>query len=126
MIRKLDHLVLTVTDLEATKQFYCDVLGMTFEPFGEGRQALHFGDQKINLHIKGKELEPKADVALPGTADLCFIIDGTIEDCAKKLTEGGVEILEGPVKRTGATGTITSLYVRDPDRNLIELSVYDN
>ncbi len=124
MISSLDHLVLTVADLEATKAFYCDILGVRFEAFGEGRQALHFGEQKINLHIKGKELEPKAHVALPGTADLCFVVDRPLEEAAARLTAGGVTILEGPVRRTGALGTITSLYVRDPDQNLVELSTY--
>jgi len=126
MIKNIDHLVITVKNLKKTKYFYCDLLGMTFEPFGEGRQALHFGAQKINLHIKGRELEPKAHVALPGAADLCFEISVPLEDAQKKLQGGGVEILEGPVKRTGASGTITSIYVRDPDLNLIELSVYDS
>ncbi len=126
MIRKIDHLVITVSDLIKTRQFYCDLLGMSYEAFGEGRHALHFGTQKINLHIQGKELEPKAEVALPGTADLCFEISATLEDAREKLLGAGVDILEGPVRRTGASGPITSIYVRDPDLNLIELSVYDN
>lgn len=126
MIRKIDHLVITVSDLTKTRQFYCDLLGMSYEAFGEGRHALHFGAQKINLHIQGKELEPKADVALPGTADLCFEISTSLEDAREKLVDAGVDILEGPVRRTGASGPITSIYVRDPDLNLIELSVYDN
>lgn len=125
MINRLDHLVLTVADLEATKAFYCDILGMRFDAFGAGRQALHFGQQKINLHIQGKELEPKAQTALPGTADLCFIVDEPLNVVAEKLTAGGVSIMEGPVTRTGAVGAITSLYVRDPDQNLVELSTYD-
>lgn len=126
MIDAIDHLVLTVRDLEKTRIFYCDVLGMRFERFGEGRQALHFGAQKINLHIKGQELEPKAHTALPGTADLCFRISVPIEKMHTQLQNAGIDILEGPVKRTGATGSIISLYVRDPDLNLIELSVYDS
>ena len=125
MINRLDHLVLTVADLEATKAFYCDILGMRFEAFGVGRQALHFGQQKINLHIKGQELEPKAHVALPGTADLCFIVDIPLDQVIDRLEAGGISIQEGPVRRTGAKGPVTSVYVRDPDQNLVELSTYD-
>ncbi|WP_025898499.1 VOC family protein [Sneathiella glossodoripedis] len=126
MLARLDHLVITVTDLEKTKSFYCDVLDMRFEAFGEGRQALHFGSQKINVQIAGKELEPRAHVAKPGTADLCFICYVPLNTVKARLEKAGIEILEGPVRRTGATGPITSLYVRDPDLNLIELSVYDD
>jgi len=126
MINRLDHLVITVVDLDKTKKFYCDLLGMAFAEFGAGRQALHFGTTKINIHIKGKELEPKAQVALPGTADLCFIMNCSIEEMQARLSKFDYPILEGPVRRTGATGSITSLYVRDPDQNLIELSVYDS
>ena len=125
MINRLDHLVLTVKDLEKTKSFYCDLLGMTFSEFGAGRQALHFGTSKINLHIAGKELEPKAHLAKPGTADLCFIIEGALSEMEQKLRDAGIELIDGPVSRTGATGPISSLYVRDPDLNLIELSIYD-
>ncbi len=125
MINRFDHLVLTVKDINRTKHFYCNILGMTFSEFGEGRQALHFGKSKINLHIVGKEFEPKAHLARPGTADLCFIIEGTLPEMMQKLREAGIELLDGPVSRTGATGPITSLYVRDPDLNLIELSVYN-
>ncbi|MEH6403170.1 MAG: VOC family protein [Sneathiella sp.] len=125
MIDRLDHLVITVEDLNKTKNFYCDLLGMDFNEFGAGRQAFHFGKTKINIHIKGRELEPKAHVALPGTADLCFIMSCSIEKMQARLADFGYPLLEGPVQRTGATGSITSLYVRDPDQNLIELSVYD-
>ncbi len=125
MLARLDHLVITVADLEKTKAFYCDVLDMRFEAFGEGRQALHFGSQKINVHVKGQELEPKANVAQPGTADLCFICYVPLNHVQEKLEKADIEILQGPVVRTGATGPITSIYVRDPDLNLIELSVYD-
>ena len=124
MIDRLDHFVLTVENIEKTKRFYCGCLGMEYSQFGEGRQALHFGASKINLHIAGKEFEPKAHLAKPGTADLCFIIQGSLEEMKKKLSRFKIEILEGPVQRTGATGPITSLYVRDPDLNLIELSIY--
>ena len=125
MLARIDHLVITVADLEKTKAFYCDVLDMRFESFGDGRQALHFGSQKLNVHLQGQELEPKANTALPGTADLCFICYVPLDHVHEKLENAGVQILEGPVTRTGATGPITSLYVRDPDLNLIELSVYD-
>ncbi|MCF8468889.1 MAG: VOC family protein [Sneathiella sp.] len=125
MIKNIDHLVLTISNLERTKAFYCEMLGMTFEEFAEGRQALKFGSSKINLHIVGQELTPRAHLAKPGTADLCFIIEGTLSAMRARLDAAGVAILEGPVRRTGARGPITSLYVRDPDLNLIELSVYD-
>jgi len=125
MIAGLDHLVLTVNDLEKTKAFYCDILGMRFETFGAGRQALHFGAQKINLHIRGHEFEPKAQVALPGSADLCFKIAIPLAHMQARLDKVGIAVLEGPVARTGASGPITSIYVRDPDLNLIELSVYE-
>jgi catechol 2,3-dioxygenase-like lactoylglutathione lyase family enzyme len=126
MIDRFDHIVLTVANLDKTKAFYCNILGMGFEVFGEGRQALTFGRSKINLHIQGRELEPKANLAKTGTADLCFILSGSLLDMKYRLESGGVSILEGPVSRTGATGSITSIYVRDPDLNLIELSTYDN
>ncbi|WP_340150132.1 VOC family protein [uncultured Sneathiella sp.] len=126
MIKNLDHFVLTVIDLERTKAFYCEILGMIFEEFAKDRQALKFGSSKINLHVAGRELSPRAHLAKPGTADLCFIIEGELEEMQSRLLVAGIDILEGPVKRTGARGTITSLYVRDPDLNLIELSVYDS
>ncbi len=126
MIKNLDHLVLTVADIERTKAFYCEILGMIYEEFGEGRRALKFGNAKINLHLAGHEFEPKAHLAKPGTADLCFIIEGELGEMRARLEAAGVAILEGPVTRTGARGPITSLYVRDPDLNLIELSVYDS
>jgi catechol 2,3-dioxygenase-like lactoylglutathione lyase family enzyme len=115
MITDLDHLVLTVRDLAATRRFYMDGLGMRLVTFDQGRQALHFGSHKINLHVAGHEFEPKADVPTPGSADLCFLVDA--------LDVEGLDVLEGPVERTGATGTILSVYVRDPDGNLVELSV---
>ncbi|WP_063892469.1 VOC family protein [Paenibacillus sp. Leaf72] len=124
MIKRLDHFVLTVSKLEATIHFYTQVLGMKEETFGVNRKALRFGNQKINLHEAGKEFEPKAEHPLPGSADLCFITDINIEEVVHHLHKNGVEIEEGPVKRTGALGPIVSVYVRDPDRNLIELSQY--
>lgn len=126
MINSLDHLVITIENLSNTKSFYCNILGMKYEEFGEGRMALKFGQSKINLHLKGREFEPKAHVALPGTADLCFIIDGDLAEMEARLRAEGIEIIEGPVRRTGANGPIMSLYVRDPDLNLIELSSYDS
>jgi catechol 2,3-dioxygenase-like lactoylglutathione lyase family enzyme len=109
----IDHLVLTVRDLEATIAFY-ERLGMRHVLFGEGRHALAFGSQKLNLHVAGRELEPKAAHATPGSADLCFLVE--------HLSTAGLDVVEGPVERTGATGRILSVYVRDPDGNLVELS----
>ncbi|TNE34279.1 MAG: VOC family protein [Alphaproteobacteria bacterium] len=111
--------------MEKTRDFYCDLLGMIYEEFGEGRRALKFGGSKINLHVAGHEFEPKAQLAKPGTADLCFILSGNLEDMMARVQAADVDILEGPVPRTGARGPITSIYLRDPDLNLIELSVYD-
>jgi catechol 2,3-dioxygenase-like lactoylglutathione lyase family enzyme len=121
-IDSLDHLVLTVTDLQRTADFYVRVLGMELIRFGSGRTALAFGAQKINLHLYGNEFEPKAQVPLPGSADLCFLTSIPIEDVLSHLALCDVEVLEGPVMRTGATGPIRSVYFRDPDLNLIEVS----
>lgn len=118
----LDHLVLTVADPELTVEFYESVLGMEVKTFGTGRKALHFGDQKINLHRAGHEFEPKAEKPVPGSADLCFLVDGTAKMNAQRLIDAGIVIEDGPVSRTGATGPVTSLYLRDPDGNLIELA----
>ena len=121
----LDHLVLTVRSIEATCAFYAGVLGMEVVTFGEGRKALAFGSQKINLHEPGKEFEPKAGQATPGSADLCFLTDPPLSEVVEHLNSLGVSILEGPVARTGAVGPLRSVYFRDPDANLIELSVYE-
>ena len=121
-INHLDHLVLTVADLDATKSFYRRIMGMTAASFGKGREALHFGNQKINLHQAGREFEPKAKRATPGSADLCFIVDTPLDDVIAHLKEEGVVIIHGPVAKTGATGPLCSVYIRDPDGNLIELS----
>ncbi|WP_421683893.1 VOC family protein [Stutzerimonas urumqiensis] len=121
-IDHLDHLVLTVADIEATLDFYTRVLGMHAVTFGEGRKALGFGNQKINLHQAGREFEPKAERPTPGSADLCFIVATPLVEVVAHLERHGVAIVEGPVQRTGATGPIRSVYVRDPDLNLIELS----
>jgi catechol 2,3-dioxygenase-like lactoylglutathione lyase family enzyme len=121
----LDHLVLTVRSVEATCAFYAGVLGMEFVTFGEGRKALKFGSQKINLHEQGKEFEPKAAQPTPGSADLCFVTDAPLSEVIEHLNSVGVPILEGPVVRAGAVGPIRSVYFRDPDANLIEVSVYE-
>lgn len=122
MIDHLDHLVLTAVDADATVDFYTRVLGMQLETFGGGRMAFTFGNQKINLHIRGKEFEPKAHVPVPGALDLCFIASIPLEQVIARLNTAQWPILESPVMRTGATGPIRSVYVRDPDLNLIELS----
>lgn len=121
---RIDHLVLTVASIDATCSFYSRVLGMEITRFGEGRTALHFGRQKINLHETGKEFEPRAAFATAGSGDLCFISATPMEDVIGHLHECGVEIIEGPVAKTGAMGPIRSIYFRDPDRNLIEVSEY--
>ena len=123
-VNRLDHFVLTVEDIEATVAFYAGVLGMTEVSFGAGRRALAFGTSKINLHERGKEFEPKAEHATPGSADICLIVADDIADVVAQLDAAGVPIEEGPVERTGATGPIVSCYLRDPDRNLVELSNY--
>ncbi|MDF1721963.1 MAG: VOC family protein [Minwuia sp.] len=121
-IVSLDHLVLTVASIAATSDFYCRVLGMDVETLGPGRTALRFGGQKINLHQAGQEFEPKAEAPTPGAADLCFLTSVPMDDVCAHLAAEGVAILEGPVQRTGAEGPILSVYFRDPDRNLIEVS----
>ena len=122
MIDSLDHFVLTVRDIDATVAFYRDVLGMTPEEFGEGRLALKFGKQKINLHRAGHEFEPKAKTPAPGSADVCFLTATPIEAVIETLAQHRVPIVEGPVSKTGAQGPLLSVYVRDPDENLIEIS----
>ncbi len=123
-ISHLDHLVLTVRDIEAAIEFYTRVLGMEAISFGDGRHALVFGTQKINLHEYGNEFEPKAQQPTPGSADLCFITATPLAEVMEHLTTSGIEIIEGPVERTGATGPIVSIYCRDSDMNLIELANY--
>ncbi len=123
-VSRLDHLVLTVESIDATVAFYTRVLGMKAITFGAGRTALTFGISKINLHEKGKEFEPRALHPVPGSADLCLIVEEDIGAVMADLTDAGVEIELGPVERTGATGPIISCYLRDPDQNLIELSNY--
>ncbi len=125
-INRIDHLVLTVKDIDETVRFYSSVMGMEKIEFGEGRIALAFGQQKINLHQLGNEFEPKAQHVAAGSADLCFIIDTPIQQAIDGLAAKGINILEGPVYRTGALGNIISAYFRDPDGNLIEVSNYVN
>ena len=124
-IQGIDHIVLTAHDLTATIAFYQEVLGMRVETFGKQRKALVFGQQKINLHQQGQEFEPKAALPTPGSQDLCFIATTPLAQVIAHLQRCGVAILEGPVARTGATGTIRSVYFRDPDGNLIEVSNYE-
>jgi len=123
-VNRLDHLVLTVADIDATVDFYHQVLGMEPVTFKGGRRALAFGTSKINLHEVGNEFEPKAWRPGAGSADLCFVVDDPIEQVQAELLAQDVAIEEGPVERTGATGPILSVYLRDPDGNLIELSNY--
>lgn len=127
MISNLDHLVLTTSNEEACVDFYTRVMGMKLETFIGGsppveRKAFKFGNQKINLHIKGYEFEPKADIPTPGALDLCFISDKCLDDVIAHLSSENWPIIEGPVMRTGAISKIHSVYVRDPDLNLIEIS----
>lgn len=124
-IERLDHLVLTVADIEAACRFYETVLGMERRSFGQGRTALHFGRQKINLHLLGSEVKPNAARATAGSADLCFITYMPIAEVAAHLDACGVAIEHGPVAQTGALGSMRSVYFRDPDGNLIEVAIYD-
>ncbi len=123
-IKQLDHLVLTVRDLEATVRFYESVMGMERQSFCDGRVALKFGEQKINLHEYGTEFEPKAHLAVPGSEDLCFVTEHPLADAMQHAHNAGINIIEGPVERTGANGPIESFYFRDPDLNLIEVARY--
>ena len=121
-VRSLDHLVLTVRDLRSTVAFYTRALGMEEVTFAGGRKALAFGTQKINLHEAGREFEPKAQRPTPGSADLCFLTETPVEQYAARLAALGIAVIEGPVARTGAVGPLWSIYVRDPDLNLIEIA----
>jgi len=123
-IKSIDHLVLTVKDISKTVEFYTTILGMQKEIFKENRVALKFGCQKINLHQWGEEFEPKALNVKQGSADLCFITQTDIVEFKNYIESLGVPIVEGPVERTGAMGEINSIYLRDPDGNLIEISNY--
>lgn len=127
MLDRVDHIVLTTRDKDACIRFYTEVLGMKLEKFKtstEERLALKFGRQKINLHVWGSEFTPRAHVAVPGSLDLCFISAIPLSEVVKKLNSKNIEIIEGPVAKTGAMGPMQSVYVRDPDLNLIEISEY--
>src|SRR6266576_3258741 len=123
-IERLDHLVLTVQDIARTCEFYERVLGMQAVTFGDGRSALQFGVQKINLHQVGREFEPKALNPVAGSADLCFITLVPLEQVIEHFQTCNVPVIEGPVRRTGAIGTLLSAYIRDPDGNLVEVANY--
>ena len=123
-IDRIDHIVLTVFDIERTLAFYSRVLGMEPVTFAGGRRGLAFGRQKLNLHQAGREFEPKALAPAPGAIDLCFIASTALEEVIETLKEEGVAIIEGPVDKTGALGPMKSVYFRDPDGNLVEVSNY--
>jgi catechol 2,3-dioxygenase-like lactoylglutathione lyase family enzyme len=123
-IDRLDHLVFTVANIESTCDFYSRVLGMETVTFGAGRKAIQFGQQKINLHQRGHEFEPRAAYPTPGSADLCLITLVPLAQVQAHLRDCGVTVLEGPVRRIGALGAIESVYFRDQDGNLIEVSNY--
>ena len=124
-IDRIDHLVLTVRDIDAACAFYSRVLGMSVVTFAGGRKALQFGAQKFNLHESGNEFDPKAARPTPGSVDVCLISAVPLPEVVAHLRRCGVAIIEGPVTRTGALGPIRSVYFRDPDMNLIEVSTYD-
>ncbi|MCA1298674.1 VOC family protein [Stappia indica] len=124
-IMALDHIVLTVTDMDAAVRFYCEVLGMEEVVFGGGRRALRFGSQKINLHPPGHDYAPVAERPAPGSADLCFLV-ASLDAAIAALEAAGVGIEEGPVSRTGALSPLRSIYIRDPEGNLVELSEPQN
>lgn len=124
LIDRLDHAVLTVRDIDATCDFYSRVLGMEAISFGKGRRAIRFGKQKFNLHQAGREFEPRARKPTPGSADFCLVTTTPMARVIAHLRQCGVEILEGPVVKTGAIGPIESVYFRDPDENLVEVSRY--
>lgn len=123
IIDSVDHIVFTVASIERTVAFYSR-LGMGVETFGAGRTALTFGKQKINLHEKGREFEPKAAAPTPGAIDICFVSKIPVDSLRETLERRGIAIIEGPIRRTGAVGPILSIYFRDPDNNLIEISNY--
>lgn len=123
-IASIDHLVLTVRDIPRTVEFYRRVLGMEHVTFEGNFNALHFGSQKINLHPFRAEYLPHADIPAPGTGDICLVCEGEIAEVVRDLTTHGVEIEVGPIEQTGARGLMTSVYIRDPDRNLVEIACY--
>lgn len=123
-LENIDHVVFTVADIDITCTFYSWVLGMEVVTFDAGRKALHFGPCQINLHQLGKEFEPKATHPAPGSQDICLIVSTPMVDIVNELRTAGVDIIEGPVPRTGARGAMESVYVRDPDGNLVEIARY--
>ncbi len=123
-IENIDHLVLTVADIKHSCEFYASILGMEVITFAGNRKALKFGQQKINLHQQGAEFEPKAHHPLPGSADLCLLTTSDMAEILQHLIDHGIEIEQGPVQRNGACGAIESVYIRDPDQNLIEVARY--
>jgi catechol 2,3-dioxygenase-like lactoylglutathione lyase family enzyme len=125
-VDRLDHLVLTVKDLDATCRFYVTVLGMELVTFSDSRKALVCGSQRIHLHQTGQELEPKAYRPTPGSADLCFLVDASMGDVLAHVRRCGVKIILGPGRRTGAVGELESVYFRDPDLNLLEVATLVN
>lgn len=122
-ILAIDHIVLTVRSLERACAFYEGVLGMTRKTFADGRTALHFGSQKINLHLSGREFEPKAARPEPGAADICLLV-ADVREAQAAIEAAGIDVIEGPVAKEGARGVLLSIYCRDPDGNLVELSEY--
>ena len=125
-ITELDHLVLTVKNIDVTCEFYSKILGLSVIEFAEGRKALQFGQQKFNLHQAGKEFEPKADKPTVGAIDLCLISETPLKKVIDELKQKSIAIEEGPIERTGATGKLLSVYIRDPDNNLIEIANVTN
>lgn len=121
-IKSLDHLVITASDLQATVDFYATVLGMEHVAFGDNLHAMHFGDQKFNIHDASTDVSPKAANIVPGSEDFCLISETPISQVIRHLAECGVAVEEGPVTRSGAAGTLESVYFRDPDGNLVEVS----
>jgi catechol 2,3-dioxygenase-like lactoylglutathione lyase family enzyme len=122
---RIDHLVMTVENVEVTCQWYQRVLGIKSAVFGEGRKALLLAKQKINLHPKGSEIEPKAHVPTPGSLDLCLLSSTPLGQVIEHLKAQRVPVEKGPIKRNGAAGLLTSIYIRDPDKNLLEISTLD-
>lgn len=123
-VDRLDHLVLTVADLDVSIDFYTRILGMRPVTFGDGRRALRFGRSKINLHLAGHEFEPRAARPTPGSADLCLVSPDAPDQVVAELREAGIAVVEGPVAKTGALGEMVSVYIRDPDDNLVEIAHY--